>query len=110
VQEEKFTAAFSNDPIVCRSLRSSALIPLLEATDEISMGGLMQRTVPTCRTSSPCLEAQTLDTPDQQISLTDPDAHPMATSGEASVSWATMSKVAVVGMVSLAMARTHELL
>jgi hypothetical protein len=48
--------------------------------------------------------------PDQQISLTDPDARPMATSGEASVSWATMSKVAVVGMVSLAMARTHELL
>ena len=37
VQEDKFTAAFSNDPIVCRSLRSSAFIPLLEETDEISM-------------------------------------------------------------------------
>jgi hypothetical protein len=37
VKEEKFTAAFGNDPIVCRSLRSSAFIPLLEATDEISM-------------------------------------------------------------------------
>ncbi len=41
VQEEKFTAAFGNGPIVCRSLRSSAFIPLLEATDEISMSASM---------------------------------------------------------------------
>ena len=41
VQEEKFTAAFSNAPIVCRSLRSSAFIPLLEATDEIAMSASM---------------------------------------------------------------------
>jgi hypothetical protein len=30
LQEEKFTAAFSNDPIVCHLLRSSALVPLLK--------------------------------------------------------------------------------
>ena len=41
MQEDKFTAAFSNDPIVCRSLRSSAFIPLLEETDEISMSASM---------------------------------------------------------------------
>jgi hypothetical protein len=39
------------------------------------------------------LEAQMLATPDQQISLTDPDARSMATSGRGSGSWATMSRL-----------------
>jgi transposase len=40
------------------------------------------------------LKARMLATPDRQISLTDPDARSMATSGRGSVSWATMSRPA----------------
>jgi transposase len=38
------------------------------------------------------LQAQMLATPELQISLTDPDARSMATSGRGSVSWATTSR------------------
>jgi hypothetical protein len=51
-----------------------------------------------------------LATPDQQISLTDPEARPMVTSGRGSGVVGYNVQDAVVGIVSLAMARTHELL
>jgi hypothetical protein len=55
------------------------------------------------------LEAQMLATPDQQISLTDPDARSMATSGRGSGVEGYNVQVAIVGMVSQAMARMHDL-
>jgi len=41
VQEEKFTAAFSNDPIVCPFVEIIGAHSSIEATDEISMSASM---------------------------------------------------------------------
>ena len=55
------------------------------------------------------IEKQMLATPDRQISLTDPDSRSMATSGRGSGVVGYSVQVAVVGLVSQAMARTHDL-
>ena len=57
------------------------------------------------------LKVRMLATPDQQISLTDPDARPMATSGRGFgvVGYNVQGRRRGDGL-SLAMARTHDLL